>query len=110
MTQQESKLQAMEIMNQLGGMKFVTMTGAQYITYDSNMNTANLAFKFRGSRNATHCKIILDMMDTYTVTFYKVRGAECKTVCEHTGIYNDMLQSLFTEVTGLYTTMGTMGR
>jgi hypothetical protein len=101
----ERKYQAMEIMNQLGGRQFIAMTGARFITYDEKAESANLAFKFMGSRNANHIKIVLDAMDTYTVTFFKIRGASFKEVSTHEGIYNDMLQELFTEVTGLYTTL-----
>ena len=106
----ERKAQAMEIMNQLGGQKFIMMTGAQYITYEEKAPTANLAFKFRGSKAATHMKIVLDVMDTYTVTFYKIRAATCKTVKVYEGVYNDMLRDIFTSFTGLETSLGTMGR
>ena len=105
----ERKSQAMEIMNQLGGQKFIAMTGARYITFDEKGPTANLSFKFMGSKAATHMKIALDVMDTYTVTFYKIRGATCKTVKEYTGVYNDMLRDIFTSFTGLETSLGTMG-
>lgn len=107
---EERKAQAAEILSQLGGRQFVAMTGAKYITYDGTAPTANLSLKFQGSPVATHLKIVLDGMDTYTVTFLKVRGNDCRTVKEFTGVYNDMLQSIFTETTGLHTTLGTCGR
>ena len=94
---------AIEIMNQLGGKQFIAMTGAQYITYDGKASSPNLSFKFRGSKIATHVKIALDVMDTYTVTFYKIRGAAIKTVKEWDGVYNDMLRDIFTTTTGLDT-------
>jgi len=100
----------MEIMNQLGGPRFIAMTGAKYITYDGKAESANLAFRFMGSRRANHLKIVLNVMDTYDLTFYLIRGDTFRVVKELTGIYNDMLQSVFTETTGLVTSLGTTGR
>lgn len=109
-TKQIRRAEAGEILRQLGGGKFIAMTGAQYFSFEESYPYANASFKFRGSKVATHCRIRLDASDTYIVTFFKIRGATCKTVSEHKGIYNDMLQAHFTEVTGLYTSLGTMGR
>jgi hypothetical protein len=105
MNKEDHKLCAVEIMNQLGGRHFMAMCSVKFPTYDTDLGTPNLAFKFQGSRTFTHCKIVLDAMDTYTVTFYKIspRTADIKTVKEYTGIYNDMLQSIFKQTTGLNT-------
>ena len=109
-TTEEHKAYAMEIINQLGGPHFIMMTGAQYISYDSTAENPNVAFKIRGSRKVTHVKIVLDPLDTYTVEFIKIHGNTMKTVNIETGIYNDMLQDIFTKNTGLNTSLGTMGR
>ncbi len=103
MNKQEAKEAAMTIVQQLGGKQFVVMTGARNIVFDSTASTPNVSLKFMGSKIATHVKIELDVMDTYTVTFYKIRGAAIKTVKEWKGVYNDMLQGIFTETTGLDT-------
>lgn len=108
-TKEEAKAAAMEIINQLGGGRFIAMTGAKMFVYDHE-KPANVSFKFMGSRKATHVMIELNAMDTYTVTFYRIRADKITTVKEWTGIYNDMLQSIFTETTGLNTSLGTMGR
>lgn len=105
----ERQQQASTILQQLGGHCFMAMVGVKYRSFDSEAPSANFSFRFGGSRKANHCKIVLDSQDTYTVTFYKIHGANVETVCEHMGIHNSMLQSLFTEVTGLYTTLGTLG-
>lgn len=103
MTKEDSKQCAMEIINQLGGPRFAAMTGATMFVHDHELDTPNVSFKFKGSRIANHCKIVLDAMDTYTVTFYKITTEKFKVVKEWTGIYNDMLQDIFKQTTGLST-------
>lgn len=105
MDKQDHKLYAMEIMKQLGGGRFMVMCGVKHPTYDTTKDTPNLSFCFRGSRVANHCEIMVDAMDTYTVTFRKIGTKDVKIVKEHTGIYCDMLQDIFTQTTGLYTTL-----
>jgi len=39
------------------------------------------------------------------MTFYSIRGASYKVKSEANGIYNDMLQDIFTSHTGLYTSL-----
>lgn len=107
---EDMKACAMEIVNQLGGPLFVRMTGVNCMVYDHKAPTPNVSFKFKGSRKANHVNIVLDVMDTYTVTFYNIRGVSFKMVEEHTGIYNDMLRSIFENTTGLATSLGTLGR
>jgi len=103
MDKQEAKEAAMTIVQQLGGRQFVAMTGARNIVFDSRASRPNVSLKFMGSKIATHIKIELDVMDTYTVTFYKIRGASIKTVKTLEGIYCDMLEAIFTDTTGLDT-------
>lgn len=61
-----------------------------------------VSFKFKGSRKANFCKVILNSMDTYTVTFGKIRKYELTKVQTFEGVYNDALKDLFEDVTGLY--------
>jgi hypothetical protein len=113
MTPEEKKAAAQEILKQLGGHRFVVMTGAKNIYYESSNDRANLSFRFPGSTRANFCKIVVNAFDTYDVTFLKIRGTTIKTVETHEGlegIYNDMLQDVFTRATGLNCTLGTMGR
>ena len=106
----EAKQGAQTSLQQLGGGQFVMMTGAKWITFDSQAEYPNVSFKILGSPKATHVKIELDWSDTYKMTFYKIRGTVSKVVAEHVGIYNDMLQDIFTKETGLNCTLGTLGR
>lgn len=94
------------ILEQLGGRQFIAMTGAK--CYSDGPNT--LVFKFKGSRKANIMYITLLPYDTYRMKICKYKEMDVKVVKEFEGIYDDQLQSLFTEVTGLATSLGTMGR
>jgi hypothetical protein len=91
------------ILQQLGGRRFLAMTGAQCLT-----DTRALTVKLPRSAVVV---IELDPSDTYTVKFGKVstmrqilNGADAvKWNSTHEGVYADRLCALFTEQTGLYT-------
>lgn len=100
------------ILQQLGGHKFIVMTGSKHFVADGNTLKMCLA---RNSSGANRLHIILDADDTYTMrffhytaprfnhktfTFSEEKIKEIKTI---EGIYCDMLQDIFTETTGLYT-------
>lgn len=97
---------ASEILNQLGGNKFLVMTGVKNLQADDH----SLNMKLTTNKiKAQYLKITLTVMDTYTVKFYSVDKYFNHTVKkEVTGVYADMLRSIFTEVTGLHTSLGTM--
>jgi hypothetical protein len=88
------------ILQQLGGNRFIAMTGAKNFGFYGN----TLKFQIP-NRKARYVTITLDDSDTYTMTFKKLVRVDLVTVAEHTGVYDDMLQSTFTEVTGLYTSL-----
>ena len=85
-----------EILNQLGGNKFIAMTGAACY---SDGNT--LISKFKGSKIANIMYITLNSKDTYDVKICKHRGVNLKTVKEVHGVYADMLKTIFEKETGL---------
>lgn len=89
---------AQQILNQLGGNKFIAMVGATCL---SDNNT--LIVKFKGCKVANIMYITLTDLDLYDVKICKFRGLEIKTIKEVTGAYNDMLVSIFEKTTGLYT-------
>ena len=64
-----------------------------------------LSFRIRGSHKANAIRIALDPMDTYTVTFWKIRSPNIKEVGRFEGIYCDMLHDLIRRVTGLNTNL-----
>lgn len=95
---------ANEILAQLGGRKFLVMTGAKNLLALENGLQFRLPSAPHFVKDGINCvQIILDPADTYTVKFMKIRGAKVTTVKECDDIYNDMLQSVFTCHTGLDT-------
>jgi hypothetical protein len=93
---------ATQILSQLGGNKFIAMTGATCFS-DNNGNT--LVTKFKGSRIANIMYVTLNSMDTYDVRICKYRGLDVKPVSTLSGVYSDMLKSIFEETTGLRTSL-----
>jgi len=93
---------AKEILSQLGGNRFVSMTGAKNFGDTGNGLAFQIPAKLTKNRiNAV--KVVLDPSDTYTVKFLRITSKELKTVSEHTMIYCDQLVDLFESETGLYT-------
>lgn len=87
------------LISQLGGNKFIVMTGANNFTrVDGN----TLSFRLPHSI-INHVQIKLNAMDTYDMEFCQIRGVKCKVVETVEDVYNDSLQDVFTRVTGLST-------
>ena len=99
------------ILRQLGGSKFLVMTGSKPVA-DGNTLRIHL---MRNMSKANRLYITLEADDTYTMRFFRyIAGrldkktlewreekiTEIKTV---SGVYCDMLQKVFTEVTGMDT-------
>ena len=99
-TQNNDAAIAREILNQLGGNKFIAMTGATVMR-----DGATLVAKFKGSRIANIMYITLNAMDLYDVRICKFRGCDIKEVASMENAYHDMLQPFFTKVTKLYTSL-----
>lgn len=93
---------ATEILRQLGGRRFLVMTGSKNPRGDQNSLTVDLA---RNAARAKWLTVTLQADDTYTVTFRRMirKTYDVVTVKEFDGVYADQLQSIFTDVTGLYT-------
>ena len=102
----EQKERSMEvaktILTQLGGNKFIAMTGAREFVAIEN----GICFRFPGKTTprVNYLKIVLQGDDTYSMEFGRVWGMKITTVkMIEGGVYFDQLQSIFTENTGLYT-------
>lgn len=91
---------ANEILAQLGGRKFIAMTGSKNFCGDKNSLSMHLTKNLLGAK---FLKITLDAYDTYTMTFSKIAKNQLVVLSEESGIYADMLQKCFTEKTGLLT-------
>ena len=91
---------ATTILSQLGGNKFIMMTGShQFVAMKDG-----LGMKLRrNTSGANYLKIKLTPMDVYTMEFISIRGEKMTTKKKFESVYNDQLQELFTDATGLYT-------
>lgn len=94
---------AKEILNQLGGNKFVVMTGAKNLVALEN----GLMFSIgRGAKKSINKVVVkLNSMDLYGMEFWNIRGANVKTVATAQNVYCDQLQEIFTKETGFYTSL-----
>ena len=90
------------ILQQLGGNRFVMMTGAKNLLSGENYLQFNLASTMTKNK-CNIVKIEVTPMDVYTVTFYNLRGVNLKVLSEHNDVYYDQLVKLFETTTGLYT-------
>lgn len=100
-----------QVIDQMGGNKFAVMVGVKHITYSEKEQTVDFRFAAKAKNGANHVQIRLDADDTYTMIFYKIGRIKFSQVGEEiSGLYCDGLQEVFTNKTGLYTSLGTMGR
>ena len=87
------------ILEQLGGHRFIAMTGARNLVDCGN----SLMFHIPETKRINHVKIILTEDDLYTMRFGRISKLDYQLIEEVSDVYCDQLQSVFTEVTGLYT-------
>ena len=105
----ENQIKAETILQQLGGRRFTVMTGARNLCNDNGALLFLLPSKPHYTRNGINCvKIALDDLDLYTVEFKRIYGRKTSVIARHDGIYADQLRAVFTEATGLETSLGTM--
>ena len=93
---------AKTILQQIGGKRFTAMTGSRDFIDMGNGLRMSLA---RNKTSANRLDIIYDAgADLYNMRFYS-KTFECRTkdIAVHEGVYFDMLEEIFTMVTGLYT-------
>ena len=95
---------AIDILNQLGGNRFIAMTGCSNFVYDDKTFSISMQLRRNMSR-AKWLKITLTVMDVYTMEFIGLKNYELITIKKVENVYNDMLQGIFTNVTGLNTSL-----
>jgi hypothetical protein len=97
---------AQTILQQLGGSRFTTMTGAKSYTSIEKGLMFQLPSGF-AKNGINKVRIYLTPQDTYTVEFWKI-GPKLKLshISTHENIYADSLRELFESQTGLYLTLG----
>lgn len=91
---------AQTILSQLGGNKFIAMTGASNLGGTDN----SLSFKIgKNSKKVTHVRIELNANDLYDVKFFGGRGVNLRCISEFENVYSENLVELFESETGLFT-------
>ena len=95
------KRQAGEMFKQLGGNKFIAMTGAKNFA----VGPKGASFKIgRNSKNVNYVRIDLKN-DLYDMEFIQMRAGKMKVKSKVKQIYADQLQQMFTKHTGMYTSL-----
>ena len=95
------KRQAGVMLKQLGGNKFIMMTGAKNFA----VGPKGAGFKIgRNSKNVNFVRIDLKN-DLYDMEFFQVRAGKMKLKSKVKQIYADQLQDQFTKHTGMYTSL-----
>lgn len=99
-----SKQVAETILEQLGGSRFVVMTGARSFLADGKALRFRLPSNF-ASHEINSVSVTLNGADTYDLVFSKVRGSSVTEVAAVTHVYADQLRDVFRSETGLDTTL-----
>lgn len=92
------------ILAQLGGGRFTAMTGAKSFAGDETSLSFRLPASLTRGR-ASGMRITLAGDDTYTLETFRVVKFEVRVIETVQGIYVDALHRVFTEMTGLDTSL-----
>lgn len=95
---------AQTILEQLGGQRFIAMTGANYLVGDANSLRFRLNSRITANK-ANLVKITLEPSDLYKIEYFRCRGLDVQLVGADDGLYFDQLRAFFTRATGLDTTL-----
>jgi hypothetical protein len=105
---------ATTILEQLGGRKFIAMTGSKNFLADGNRLLMTLA---KNRSKANRLEIRLNGLDAYDMRFFQyipfkfnastmsMREEKTEDIKNYKNVYCDQLQELFTSVTGMYTSL-----
>ena len=100
----EARLDPKQLLQQLGGNRFIAMTGAKNLAVDKAKNTLHMKIG-RNSKGVSHLRIKLTGADLYDMEFLQVRAGNVKVKAKETGLYADQLRKMFTKHTGMYTSL-----
>lgn len=100
------------ILEQLGGQRFIAMTGARDIlgsngSKDFRGRLGSLQFRIgAGAKDRINSiRITLDANDTYTLEAYRIRGTKITPVIDRSGLYAEDLRGAFISATGFDCTL-----
>ena len=82
----------------------MVMTGAKNLMVDKKEKSLHMRIG-KNSKGINHVKITYMPDDTYKMDFGRIRKMDYKVVRSVTSVYADALQDVFTEVTGMYTSL-----
>lgn len=92
------KTTAITIINQLGGNRFIMMTGARNFACTDTAMT----FSIPRINKIKYIRITLNGLDLYDIDFINTKIETIKRISD---VYADQLQDIFTQETGLYTSL-----
>ena len=90
---------AQTILSQLGGNRFIAMTGARNMTHSANSLTVR--FPRMSGLKANCITVTLTAMDDYLVEAFNIRGTSFKPTGLQTDIYAETLADCVGRMTGL---------
>ncbi len=92
------------ILEQLGGRRFLAMTGAKHLLAHPSALSFRLPSSFARKR-INFVRIELNVMDLYNITFSCVRGTEIVHEEQLRNVDCEQLRGVFTSTTGLETSL-----
>ena len=96
----EARLDPKQLLQQLGGNRFIAMTGAKNLAVDKSKNELHMKI-MRNAKGISHVRIRLTSMDLYDMEFLQVRAGRIKIKSKEKGVYGDQLAKMFKKNTGL---------
>ena len=96
----EARLDPKQTLQQLGGNRFIAMTGAKNLAVDKSKNELHMKI-MRNAKGISHVRIRLTSMDLYDMEFLQVRAGRIKIKSKEKGVYGDQLGKMFKKNTGL---------
>ena len=106
MTTEQAKETAQITLEQLGGDKFIVMTRARNLAFNSD---GSLSFKLPAKWGCNYVKITLNGLDLYDMEFRQLRIVKReltnRLISEHNNVYFDMIRGIFEKETGLRTSL-----
>lgn len=96
----EARLDPKQTLQQLGGNRFIAMTGAKNLAVDKSKNELHMKI-MRNAKGISHVRIRLTSMDLYDMEFLQVRAGRIKIKSKEKGVYGDQLAKMFKKNTGL---------
>ena len=96
----EARLDPKQLLQQLGGNRFIAMTGAKNLAIDKPKNELHMKIG-RNSKGVSHVRIKLTSADLYNMEFLQVRAGKIKIKSKEKGVYADQLGKMFKKNTGM---------